>query len=74
MNFSFAPMIASVDEAISDIQTKFDSWIQDVKIIIGNFPEFLSKLSETMSSMFSKLVSYDNVKTIVLSIVDAVDA
>lgn len=65
-------MIASFDEAIGNIQTKFDSWIQDVKIILGNFPEFLSKLSETMGSMFSKLVSYDNVKTIVLSVVEAV--
>ena len=72
VNFSFAPMIASFDEAIGNIQTKFDSWIQDVKIIIGNFPEFLSKLSETLGSMFSKLVSYDSVKTIVLSVVDAV--
>ncbi|MDY2815856.1 MAG: hypothetical protein SOT35_04560 [Bullifex sp.] len=72
VNFSFAPMIASFDEAIGNIQKKFDSWIQDVKIVLGNFPECFSKLSETMGSMFSKLVSYDNVKIIILSVVDAV--
>lgn len=70
VNFSFAPMAASFDDAILTFQKKFDSWIQDVKIVIGKFPEFLSKLSETIGSMFSKLISYENVKTVVLAIAD----
>ena len=70
INFSFAPMIASFDDAMTGMQKRFDSWIQDVKIVLSNFPEFFSKLSETVKSMFSKLVSYENVKNVVTGIVD----
>lgn len=71
INFSFAPMIASFDDAMTGMQRRFDSWIQDVKIVLANFPEFFSKLSETVKSMFSKLISYDNIKGVVTGIVDS---
>ena len=68
VNFSFSPMIKEFDDALLDIQKRFDSWIQDVKVVISNFPEVFEKLSSTISSVFSKLISYDSVKTIALSI------
>ena len=71
VNFSFAPMVASFDDVVTGMQRRFDSWIQDVKIVLANFPEFFSKLSETVKSMFSKLISYDNIKGVVTGIVDA---
>lgn len=70
VNFSFAPMVKEFDAALLNIQKRFDSWIQDVKVVLSNFPEFFSKLSSTISNMIGKFFSYDNVKTLALAFVN----
>ena len=61
VNFSFAPMIARFDNAISSFRDKFNTFIQNVKITISNFPEFISKIGETVKSMLGKFFSFDNI-------------
>ena len=64
VNFSFAPMIARFDNAISSFRDKFNTFIQNVKITISNFPEFISKLGETVKSMLGKFFSFDNISKV----------
>lgn len=68
VNFSFAPMIKSFDDALLSIQKRFDLWVQDVKLVFNNFPEVFEKLSLTINSMLQKFISYDNVKTLALTL------
>ncbi len=64
VDFSFAPMIARFDNAISSFRDKFNTFIQSVKITLSNFPEFFSKLGETVKSMLGKFFSFDNIKKV----------
>ncbi len=65
VNFSFAPMIASFDTAITSFNEKFNGFIQNVKIVLSNFPEFVSKLGETLSSMAGNFFNYENIKNVI---------
>lgn len=62
VNFSFAPLVARFDNAITSFRDRFNTFIQNVKITLSNFPEFFSKIGETLSSMLSKLFSFDNIR------------
>lgn len=64
VNFSFAPMIAKFDNALSSMRDKFSSFVQNVKIVFSNFPEFISKLGETIRSMFGHFFNYENIKNV----------
>ena len=70
VDFSFAPLIARFDTALSSFRDSFGTFIQNVKITLSNFPEFLSKLGETIRSMLGKLFSFDNIKSLISFIGD----
>ncbi len=72
INYSFSPMIASLDKTINEIQVKFDAFVQNTKIVLSNFPEFMSKLGETASSIIGKIFSYDGIKTYLETLVKVV--
>ena len=65
VNFSFAPLIAEFDDAVTQMQERFDDRIQTTKAVLSNLPEFIGRLGETISSMAGRFFSYDNVKGIV---------
>ena len=64
VNFSFAPMIARFDNALASMRDRFSSFVQNVKIVFSNFPEFISKLGETIRSMLGHFLNYDNIKNV----------
>ncbi|MBO4716858.1 MAG: hypothetical protein J5599_03090, partial [Spirochaetales bacterium] len=64
VNFSFAPMIARFDNALSSMRDRFNTFVQNVKIVFSNFPEFISKLGETIKSMLGHFFNYDNIKNV----------
>lgn len=64
VNFSFAPMLENFDETITAVQKDFDQKIQNMKIVLANFPEFISRLGETISSIVLRFFSYENIKNI----------
>ncbi|MBQ7644256.1 MAG: hypothetical protein IJS84_04440, partial [Spirochaetales bacterium] len=64
VNFSFAPMIAKFDNALASMRDKFATFIQNVKIVFSNFPEFISKLGETIRSMLGHFFNYENIKNV----------
>ncbi|MBO4393014.1 MAG: hypothetical protein J5800_01610, partial [Spirochaetales bacterium] len=70
VDFSFAPLIARFDTALSSFRDKFGTFVQNVKITISNFPEFISKLGETIKSMLGKFFSFDNIKNLISFISD----
>lgn len=63
INYSFSPMISSLDTAINNIQVRFDAFVQNTKIVLSNFPEFINKLGETASSIIGKIFSYEGIKS-----------
>lgn len=70
VDFSFAPLIARFDTALSSFRDKFGTFVQNVKITLSNFPEFISKLGETIKSMLGKFFSFDNIKNLISFISD----
>lgn len=70
VDFSFAPLIARFDNALSSFRDKFGTFVRNVKITISNFPEFISKLGETVKSMLGRFFSFDNIKNLVSFIGD----
>ena len=70
VDFSFAPLIARFDNALSSFRDKFGTFVRNVKITISNFPEFISKLGETIKSMLGRFFSFDNIKNLVSFIGD----
>ena len=70
VNFSFAPLVARFDNALSSFSDRFGVFIQNVKITLSNFPEFISKLGETVKSMLGKFFSFDNIKNLISFIGD----
>ena len=65
INFSFAPLIARFDSALASMQQKFSTFVQNTKIVLSNFPEFISKLGETLKSMLGKVLKFDNIKNLI---------
>ena len=72
IDFSFSPLIASFDTAITNIQIKFDAFIQNVKTVFSSFPEFISKVGELFSSMADSMFSYEGIKAFLANIVEVV--
>lgn len=70
VNFSFAPLIARFDNALSSFSDRFGTFIQNVKITFSNFQEFISKLGGTIKSMLGKFFSFDNIKNLISFIGD----
>lgn len=65
VNFSFAPIIARLDNAFESFNGKFNSFIQKVKIVIANFPEILSKLWTAIKGGLGKLFSIDGIRNFI---------
>ena len=64
VNFSFAPMIARLDNALASMRDRFSGFVQNIKIVLSNFPEFISKLGETIKSMLGHFFNYENIKNV----------
>ena len=64
VNFSFAPMIARFDNALASMRDKFGTFVRNIKIVFSNFPEFISKLGETVKSMLGHFFNYDNIRNV----------
>ncbi len=72
VNYSFSPLIASLDTTINEIQVKFDAFVQNTKTVLSNFPEFMEKLGDTVSSMIGKVFSYEGIKSYLGTLVKVV--
>lgn len=56
VDFSITPLVAKFDVMLSDFQGKFDGLIQNIKIVLSNFPEFFSRLGQMVWSMLVHLL------------------
>ena len=65
VNFSFAPMIARLDNALESFNGKFNSFIQKVKIVIANFPEVFSRLMAAIKGSLKNLFSIDGIQNLI---------
>lgn len=72
INYSFSPLITSFDKTLSEFKTKFDGFIQQVKIVFNNFPTVMEQLGSTVSSIMARVFSYDGVKSFLNTLVEVI--
>ena len=63
VNFVIGPALQQIDGALLTIKGKFDTFIQNAKIVIQNFPEIMSHLWEAIKKGLDNLFSYEGIKT-----------
>lgn len=63
VNVIVGPALQQIDGALLTIKGKFDTFIQNAKIVIQNFPEVMSHLWEAIKKGLEQLFSYEGIKT-----------
>lgn len=65
VNFSVAPLIAKIDNAFASFRDKFQTFIQNAKVVIANFPEVFSRLMAAIKGSLKNLFSVDGIKILI---------
>ena len=65
VNFTIAPMMAKLDNALSSFNERFNTFVQQAKVVLGNLPEVLSKLWSAIKGGLSKLFSIEGIKNFI---------
>lgn len=68
VSFTITPLIAKLDTFSEKLAGSVDDFVQKVKVVIGNFPEIISRLWTAIKSGMSKLFSADGVKNLINNI------
>lgn len=62
VNAVIGPALQQIDQGLLTIKGKFDTFVQNVKIIIQNFPEVMSHLWDAIKKGLANLFSYEGLK------------
>ena len=62
VNTVIGPAIQQIDQALVTFKGKFDTFIQNTKIVIQNFPEVMSHLWDAIKKGLENLFSYEGIK------------
>ena len=65
VNFTIAPMMAKLDNALSSFNERFNTFVQQAKVELGNLPEVLSKLWSAIKGGFGKFFSIEGIKNFI---------
>ena len=68
VSFAITPLIGQVDAFSEKLRDGIDDFVQKAKVVIGNFPEIISRLWDAIKSGLGKLFSVDGIKNLVNNI------
>lgn len=63
INTLISSTVQKIDDGLLQIKEKFNNFIQEVKVVIENFPEVMSHLFDAIKKGLSNLFSYEGLKT-----------
>jgi len=67
---SIKPMLAAMEEGLSEFQSRFQDAVDNITIIIANLPTVMGKVVELLKGMFSSIIDWENLKTLASGYMD----
>jgi hypothetical protein len=61
---SIKPMLAAMEEGLSEFQSRFQVAVDNITIMMANLPTVMGKVVELLKGMFSSIFEWENLKTL----------